>query len=93
MDRIDLHITVPRVSFLKLTNQKKIESSDTIKGRVQALREFQLERFISYAKVLTNSDMLSALVRQFCLLDGDSSQLMKEASNRLHLSTVPIFVF
>ncbi len=91
LDRIDLHITVPRVSFLKLTNQKKIESSDTIKGRVQAAREFQLERFISYAKVLTNSDMSSALVRQFCLLDGDSSQLMKEASNRLHLSTRAYF--
>lgn len=91
LDRIDLHITVPRVPFLKLTNQRKVETSDTIKRRVQAAREYQIQRFKNYPEVLTNRDMSSTLVRQFCALDASSGQLLREASSRLHLSARAYF--
>lgn len=91
LDRIDLHITVPRVSFLKLTNQRKVETSDTIKRRVQAAREYQIQRFKNHLEVLTNRDMSSTLVRQFCVLDTSSGQLLREASSRLHLSARAYF--
>jgi len=91
LDRIDLHITVPRVPFSKLLHSRNIETSETIKTRVQSARNYQCKRFLSYDGVQTNSDMSSALVRQFCVLDTNSSQLMHEATNRLQLSTRAYF--
>ena len=45
LDRIDIHVEVPRVDYEKLADQRKVEDSKTIRARVQAARERQLERF------------------------------------------------
>jgi magnesium chelatase family protein len=45
LDRIDIHIEVPRVDYEKLSSDRLEESSATIRQRVQAARQRQLERF------------------------------------------------
>jgi magnesium chelatase family protein len=45
MDRIDIHVEVPRVDYEKLADKGNVEDSKTIRARVQAARERQLERF------------------------------------------------
>ena len=46
LDRIDIHCEVPLVGFRELTSNTNIgESSETIRHRVIAAREIQLERF------------------------------------------------
>jgi hypothetical protein len=45
LDRIDIHVEVPRVDYEKLADKRNVEDSKTIRARVQAARERQLERF------------------------------------------------
>ena len=44
LDRIDILLEVPRVDYEKLADKRQVEHSDTIRKRVQAARERQLER-------------------------------------------------
>ncbi len=90
LDRIDLHVDVPRLAFEKLTTETAAESSAAIKARVEAARERQRERFRNLPFV-TNSDMSSAAVRQFCPLDSESKTLMQTAVNHLNLSARAYF--
>jgi len=39
LDRVDIHIEVPRVDYEKLSGDRVSESSDAIRVRVQAVRE------------------------------------------------------
>ena len=47
LDRIDIHIEVPRINYQKLSNDRLGESSETIRQRVQAARDIQRNRFTS----------------------------------------------
>jgi len=45
LDRIDIHIEVPRVDYEKLSGDRIGETSEAIRKRVQAARNIQLIRF------------------------------------------------
>ncbi len=45
LDRIDIHVEVPRVDYQKLSDDRLGEPSDAIRGRVEAARELQRRRF------------------------------------------------
>ena len=45
LDRIDIHIEAPRVDYEKLSGDRVGESSEAIRGRVQAARNIQHARF------------------------------------------------
>jgi len=85
LDRIDLHIEVPRLTFEKLSNNKPGEPSKEIRQRVQAAREIQLERF-KKTEIITNSEMTNREIEKYCQLDKESNQLLGSAVNHLHLS-------
>jgi magnesium chelatase family protein len=38
LDRIDIHVEVPRVDYEKLSDKRTVEQSETIRHRVQAAR-------------------------------------------------------
>ncbi|MBC8503805.1 MAG: ATP-binding protein [Chloroflexi bacterium] len=87
LDRIDIHIEVPRVDFEKLSDNRRGESSDDIRTRVEAARQSQRARFSELKNgVMTNADMRVAEVRQFCELDESGQQLVKAAMTQLQLS-------
>ena len=87
LDRIDIHIEVPRVDFEKLSDKRRGESSETIRTRVEQARQCQRERFAGLNNgVMTNADMRVAEVRQFCELDESGQQLIKAAMSQLQLS-------
>ena len=87
LDRIDIHIEVPRVDFEKLSDNRRGESSETIRARVEKARQKQRERFNGLDNgVMTNADMRVAEIRQFCELDADGQQLVKAAMTQLQLS-------
>lgn len=93
MDRIDLHIEVPRVSLVKFVGPILNESSEAIKVRVFEARQCQIQRFkvMHNCKTRINSEMSSAQVKKMCILDQDSLDLMQSASNHLHLSARAYF--
>ena len=96
LDRIDIHIEVPRVEYEKLSDRRLGEPSTVIQARVEAARQIQRERFAALSDtendepdpfaVTSNADMRPAQVRQFCQLDETGSALMRSAMNQLGLS-------
>jgi len=85
LDRIDIHIEVPRVEYEKLSDQRLGESSETIRCRVESARQRQRVRFAG-TDISCNADMRPAEVRKFCPLDDVSRSLMKSAMSQLQLS-------
>jgi len=58
LDRIDIHIEVPRVDYEKLSGDRIVESSEAIRARVQAARNIQQQRFASSrSDIICNADM------------------------------------
>jgi magnesium chelatase family protein len=87
LDRIDIHIEVPRVPYEKLTGERLGESSSIVAARVEAARERQRKRFASHdSRVVCNADMTPADVHVFCKLDTMGQSLMRSAMQQLQLS-------
>lgn len=85
LDRIDIHIEVPRVNYEKLSSERLGEPSSAIRERVIAARQRQAERFRD-TRCLTNTDMGAAEIRSYCALDAAGQSLMKAAVRQLNLS-------
>ena len=88
LDRIDIHIEVPRVDYEKLSSDRLGETSAAIRARVQAARDIQNERFTNggISDIVCNADMRIAEIRKFCKLDETSESLMRSAMSQLNLS-------
>ena len=91
LDRIDIHIEVPRVAFEKLSDRRMGEPSAAIQARVEAARERQRSRFaVDGAEgdlhPTHNADMRPAEVRKYCQLDDTGQLLMRSAMSQLQLS-------
>src|SRR5439155_12583524 len=58
LDRIDIHIEVPRVDYDKLSGDRVGESSEAIRARVQTARDIQNKRFSnnSSTDIICNAD-------------------------------------
>jgi len=85
LDRIDIHVEVPRVDFEKLTDDRLGEPSAQVRARVEAAREVQRERFLG-TSMTCNADMGPAAVREFCRLDDAGRALARQAMRQLGLS-------
>ena len=94
LDRIDIHIEVPRVDYTKLSDERLGEPSSRIRARVEAARQRQRERFDAKSSqdsevplhVTCNADMRPAQVRKYCALDEPCQNLMKTAMRQLQLT-------
>ena len=93
LDRIDIHIEVPRVDYEKLSGDRVGESSGAIRARVQAARNIQTKRYSSIrnsntelSKIVCNADMRVGEIRQFCKLPEEGQSLMRAAMSQLNLS-------
>lgn len=85
LDRIDLHVEVTPVSFDEMTQNRKAESSETIRQRVIAAREIQQERFKAEG-IHSNAMMGSQMVKEVCQINEAGKTLLKTAMERLGLS-------
>jgi magnesium chelatase family protein len=85
LDRIDLHVDVPRVPFEKLSSQRTGEPSAAVRERVENARAVQRTRFED-GRLQTNSDMGPAEIRKFCRIDGAATNLLKAAMQQMQLS-------
>ena len=85
LDRIDIHIRVPRVAYKDLSSRDKAEPSAVIRARVSAAREIQHHRLAAYGR-FCNAQMNHALIQKLCPLDAQAQQLLGMAFEKLHLS-------
>jgi len=61
LDRIDIHMQVPRVEFQKLRDMRPGETSAEVRARVEAARQHQRERFTG-TDIASNADIRSAQI-------------------------------
>ncbi|MDD3067133.1 MAG: YifB family Mg chelatase-like AAA ATPase [Candidatus Gracilibacteria bacterium] len=86
LDRIDMHVEVPRVKFEKLeTPASENESSESIREKVQTARNIQQERFVKL-RITANSEMSSEQTKKFCAVDGKTKELLQQAVTHFQLS-------
>ncbi len=86
MDRIDLQVVVNRLKPEEMTRQITGEDSEAVRARVVAARQVAEERFQIEAKVNCNAQMRSPHLREFCVLDDASRNLLEGAIRKLGLS-------
>jgi len=85
LDRIDLHIEVPRLNYDKLTSSEGTEKSEKIRERVEKARQIQNKRLID-TSMITNAEMSAKQVDMFCRLDEKAEKIIKQAVNQMNLS-------
>ncbi|MDO8626426.1 MAG: YifB family Mg chelatase-like AAA ATPase [Candidatus Magasanikbacteria bacterium] len=92
LDRIDLHVEIPRLPTEKLTQIADGESSERVRARVVKARERQCARFNRIKKnkeeglTVSNSEMTSREVKKFCVLDASGQAILSQAVKSLKLS-------
>lgn len=85
MDRIDIHVQVPRVDYQKLSSNRQGETSSLIQARVESARQRQLNR-LEKDGIVCNADMVPSQIRQYCTLDDTCQNLMRIAMKQMNLS-------
>ena len=103
LDRIDIHVEVPRVPFQKLSDDRRGETSASIRARVEVARARQTARFAAGASgsapkpgartsarpistLTCNADMGPTQVRDYCLIDETTRQLLGTAMRQMLFS-------
>jgi magnesium chelatase family protein len=86
LDRIDLHVEVTPVAYEELSTLEQFEKSETIRERVICARTIQAKRYEKYDEVYANAQMSSKMLKEICVIDESSKQLLKKAMERLNLS-------
>ena len=86
LDRIDLHVEVTPVAFSELSSTKSSERSSVIRERVIAARERQAERYKNNPGIYCNAQINSKMLKEICVIDTPSQNLLKAAMEKLNLS-------
>lgn len=85
LDRIDIQVEVTPVPYEKLQNDKKIETSEQIRERVNKARKIQNKRY-KELEIYSNSQLTPKLIEKYCKLNKESKELLRKAFDRLGLS-------
>lgn len=86
LDRIDIHVDVPSLSFEEILESKATESSRDIKRRVTEARLIQTKRFESEANILCNSQIPGAKLQKYCGLENSARSYLAEALKKLTMT-------
>ncbi len=86
LDRIDIHVSVPRLAFQEISGATPAEGSRDIRERVLRARAIQLHRYARIRHVRANSDLGEAVVRRYCVVDKAGLSLLRAAMEKLGLS-------
>jgi magnesium chelatase family protein len=81
LDRIDLHIEVPRLAHQLLRGTTQEETSAGVRERIKVTRERQLQRTGK-----PNAALTSRQIERFCVLSDPAYHLLEKAMERLGLS-------
>lgn len=85
MDRIDLHIEVPAVSYERLRSKRRGERSSTIRKRVERARKIQRARF-QESSTHCNAQMTSAQMREHCRVCEKGHALLRRVIDTVGMS-------
>ncbi|HLB72848.1 MAG TPA: YifB family Mg chelatase-like AAA ATPase [Sedimentisphaerales bacterium] len=85
VDRIDIHIEVPAISFGKLRSKSGQLDSASMRQAVMRARDIQAGRF-GDGEIMTNASMSHKQAEKLCPLDSAGELILKQAMMELGLS-------
>ncbi|WP_409347231.1 YifB family Mg chelatase-like AAA ATPase [Paenibacillus sp. MBLB4367] len=85
LDRIDLHIDVPRIDYGTIVSRTPPLSSAEMKAAVLRVHGLQQKRYKS-AGIHFNGELTGRLLRKHCAVRPDAEQLLKQTFDALGLS-------
>ena len=86
LDRIDIHVEVPRVDYKELARIEPGERSKAVRERVERARTVQVTRFAEHRGLFTNSRMEPGEIRKYAFPDEAGRKLLRTAMDKLRLS-------
>ena len=89
LDRIDIEIELPSVSFADLSSKGPVgEPSSVIRERVNAARKFTDERLVRSGERpgMLNGRMTPAMIRKHCALDAEGEEMLRMAFENIGLT-------
>ena len=86
LDRIDIHVEVPAISYEQLTRLEKGEPSSAIRRRVVRAREIQQKRYQDQPGTHCNANMRSKSMHRICRMDPDAELILQNAISELNFS-------
>jgi magnesium chelatase family protein len=85
LDRIDIHLEVPRLKYEHLTDKRRGEPSESIRKRVDTVRDIQEKRYKDDG-ILFNAHLESKELEKYCVLNKEAEELLKLAILELGIS-------
>jgi magnesium chelatase family protein len=85
LDRIDIHIEVPRLKQDELMSHTSGEPSSLIRERVMEARLMQQRRFEGTG-IYCNAHMMAKQIKQYCQISDEVKALLRSAIQQLNLS-------
>ena len=85
LDRIDIHIEVPRLKQEEMVGHGTGEPSKLIRERVRTARKLQQRRFAGMG-IYCNAHMQARQIRQYCQITDEVKELLRAAIQQLGLS-------
>ena len=86
MDRFDIQIEVPPLSYRDLDLPSEGEASQTIADRVKTAREIQRDRFQAFEGISVNADAEGEVLEDVAQPDDEGRAFLREAADRFSLS-------
>lgn len=85
LDRIDLQLEVPKVSFNEMANSKNNLSSSQMYDKIMTAKEKQTKRF-NNLEIIFNSEMTRKMIETFCKISDSGKRILKTAMDKLGMS-------
>ena len=86
MDRMDMFIKIWPIEYDDLNGKRKVKSSKDMKNEIEIAREIQKSRYKN-SSINYNSQLSPYLIKKYCKLNQESQALLKEAFEKMGLST------
>ena len=86
MDRLDIHLPVPKMTMREMLDKKPAEESATIRERVLAARAFQRQRSGNTANMTDNAHLPAHDLEHTVGLDTAAKEMLLKVSEKMELS-------
>jgi magnesium chelatase family protein len=85
LDRIDIHVQVPRLEYKDLVGGERGEPSEAIRRRVEAARRIQIERLKKH-KLVCNAQMSHSQIKSLCKMTRAAEKVLESVFKAMNLS-------
>ena len=85
MDRIDIHVGVPRLKYEEMASDRMAEPSREIAGRVASARNIQMERFAGTG-IFCNAQMNHRQIKNTCLISNEAQEMLRLVFDKMKLN-------